>query len=170
MPKPTPTTDRPGDRVLRNVEIWGRRTSMRLEQIYFDALSTVARERGTHPNMIATEASDLAKHGGSTTTSAVRVHVASSIGEAPRKPDEFRGLVNRSRRNLFVDQRRICVCLEDFFWEGVTDVARDNEMSLDATIEHLSKTVGGATSRASAVRIAVLQRRLALAYPDAAAA
>ena len=45
-----------GDRTIGNVEVFGRRTSMRLEQSYWDALRSIARARNTHPNVVVSDA------------------------------------------------------------------------------------------------------------------
>jgi predicted DNA-binding ribbon-helix-helix protein len=160
----------PGSRTVRNMEIWGRRTSMRLEIAFFEALVLIAKHRGVHPNVIVTEAAELANKGGSTATSAVRVYLAGSANGVPPSQTMFSKMLARKQRNLFLGQRRVCISLEDFFWEGVTNIAREKEMSLDGTVERLAMAVPGATSRASAIRVAVLQHELALANAKIGAA
>lgn len=148
-----------GDRTIGNVEVFGRRTSMRLEQAYWDALRQIAQKRGTHPNVIVSEAARLAEGSGVSLTSAVRVYLAVACnGETP-SADDFHRQVSRVRMNLSYKKRRITVFLEQFFWDGLTEIARRDQLSLDETVEWVATNVPGATSRASAVRLAVLDDR-----------
>jgi predicted DNA-binding ribbon-helix-helix protein len=150
-----------GERTIGNVEVFGRRTSMRLEQSYWDALRTIAAARGTHPNIIVSEAARLAEGSGVSLTSAVRVYLAViCAAEAPSAP-EFHRQVSRVRMNLSYKNRRITVFLEQFFWDGLTEIARRNQASLDEIVEWVAVNVPGATSRASAIRLAVLDDRAA---------
>jgi predicted DNA-binding ribbon-helix-helix protein len=149
-----------GARTIGNVEVFGRRTSMRLEQSYWDALRLVAKARGTHPNIIVSEAARLSKNSSTSLTSSVRVHLAVvCVGPTPTEV-EFRQQVDRVRMNLSFKKRRITVFLEQFFWDGLTEIARRNQTSLDETVEWVAANVPGATSRASAIRLAVLDDRL----------
>jgi predicted DNA-binding ribbon-helix-helix protein len=148
-----------GDRTIGNVEVFGRRTSMRLEQSYWDALRDIARARNTHPNVIVSEAARLAEGSGVSLTSAVRVYLAVACnGEVPTA-EAFHHQVSRVRMNLSYKKRRITVFLEQFFWDGLTEIARRDQSSLDETVEWVATNVPGATSRASAVRLAVLDDR-----------
>jgi predicted DNA-binding ribbon-helix-helix protein len=149
-----------GSRTIGNVEVFGRRTSMRLEQSYWDALRLVAKARGTHPNIIVSEAARLSKGSGASLTSAVRVHLAAVCVDDTPNEAELRHQVQRVRMNLSFKNRRITVFLEQFFWDGLTDIARRNQTSLDETVEWVATNVPGATSRASAIRLAVLDDRL----------
>lgn len=149
-----------GSRTIGNVEVFGRRTSMRLEQSYWDALKMVAQARGTHPNIIVSEAARLSKGSGASLTSAVRVHLAAICVDPVPTEIEFRQQVERVRMNLSFKKRRITVFLEQFFWDGLTEIARRNQTSLDETVEWVAMNVPGATSRASAIRLAVLDDRL----------
>jgi predicted DNA-binding ribbon-helix-helix protein len=149
-----------GARTIGNVEVFGRRTSMRLEQSYWDALRQVAKARGTHPNIIVSEAARLAKGSGVSLTSAVRVHLAVVCADETPTEAEFHQQVARIRMNLSFKKRRITVFLEQFFWDGLTEIARRNQTSLDETVEWVATNVPGATSRASAIRLAVLDDRL----------
>ncbi len=150
-----------GARTIGNVEVFGRRTSMRLEQSYWDALRLVAKDRGTHPNIIVSEAARLSKGSGVSLTSAVRVHLAVICADQTPTDAEFHQQVSRIRMNLSFRKRRITVFLEQFFWDGLTEIARRNLTSLDETVEWVATNVPGATSRASAIRLAVLDDRLA---------
>ena len=149
-----------GSRTIGNVEVFGRRTSMRLEQSYWDALKLVAKVRGTHPNIIVSEASSLANGSGASLTSAVRVHLAVVCVDPVSTEIEFRQQVERVRMNLSFKKQRITVFLEQFFWDGLTEIARRNQTSLDEAVEWVAANVPGATSRASAIRLAVLEDRL----------
>jgi|GEM_PF-1578782 predicted DNA-binding ribbon-helix-helix protein len=149
-----------GSRIIGNVEIFGRRTSMRLEQSYWNALRLVAKARGTHPNIIVSKAARLSKGSGASLTSAVRVHLAAVCVDDTSNEVEFRHQIQRVRMNLSFKNRRITVFLEQFFWDGLTDIARRNQTSLDETVEWVATNVPGATSRASAIRLAVLDDRL----------
>ena len=149
-----------GSRTIGNVEVFGRRTSMRLEQSYWDALRLVAKARGTHPNIIVSEAARLSKGSGASLTSAVRVHLAAVCVDDTQNEAEFRHQVQRVRMNLSFKNRRITVFLEQFFWDGLTEIARRNQTSLDETVEWVATNVPSATSRASAIRLAVLDDRL----------
>jgi predicted DNA-binding ribbon-helix-helix protein len=156
-----------GDRTIGNVEIFGRRTSMRLEQSYWDALREIARARNTHPNIIVSEAARLSEGSGVSLTSAVRVYLAVACnGETPSAAD-FHRQVSRIRMNLSYKKRRITVFLEQFFWDGLTEIARRDQSSLDETVEWVATNVPGATSRASAVRLAVLDDRTSRLYKAA---
>jgi predicted DNA-binding ribbon-helix-helix protein len=149
-----------GDRTVGNVEVFGRRTSMRLEQSYWNALRFVAKARGTHPNIIVSEAARLSKGSGVSLTSAVRVHLAVVCADETPSEAEFHQQVSRIRMNLSFKKRRITVFLEQFFWDGLTEIARREQTSLDETVERVAGSVPGATSRASAIRLAVLDDRL----------
>ena len=149
-----------GSRIIGNVEVFGRRTSMRLEQSYWNALRLVAKARGTHPNIVVSKAASLSKGSGASLTSAVRVHLAAVCVDDTSNEAEFRHQVQRVRMNLSFKNRRITVFLEQFFWDGLTDIARRNQTSLDETVEWVATNVPGATSRASAIRLAVLDDRL----------
>lgn len=132
---------------------------MRLEQSYWDALREIARARNTHPNIIVSEAARLSEGSSVSLTSAVRVYLAVACnGETPSAA-EFHRQVSRIRMNLSYKKRRITVFLEQFFWDGLTEIARRDQSSLDETVEWVATNVPGATSRASAVRLAVLDDR-----------
>lgn len=155
------SADDVGARTIGNVEVFGRRTSMRLEQSYWDALRLVAKARNTHPNIIVSEAARLSQGSGASLTSAVRVHLAVVCADETPTEAEFHQQVGRIRMNLSFKKRRITVFLEQFFWDGLTEIARRNQTSLDETVEWVSANIPGATSRASAIRLAVLDDRLA---------
>ena len=132
---------------------------MRLEQAYWEALREIARKRNTHPNIVVSEAARLAEGSGVSLTSAVRVYLAIACnGEVP-STENFHQQVSRIRMNLSYKKRRITVFLEQFFWDGLTEIARRDQSSLDETVEWVATNVPGATSRASAVRLAVLDDR-----------
>ena len=154
------TAEECGSRTIGNVEVFGRRTSMRLEQSYWDALRLVAKLRGTHPNIMVSEAAGLANGSGASLTSAVRVYLAAVCVDPISTEIEFRHKVKRVRMNLSFKKRRITVFLEQFFWDGLTEIARRNQTSLDEAVEWVAASVPGATSRASAIRLAVLDDRL----------
>lgn len=149
-----------GSRSIGNVEVFGRRTSMRLEQSYWDALRLVAKARGTHPNIIVSDAARLSEGSGASLTSAVRVHLAAVCSDDILNEADFHHQVQRVRMNLSFKNQRITVFLEQFFWDGLTEIARRDQTSLDETVERVATNVLGATSRASAIRLAVLDDRL----------
>ncbi len=59
--------------VIRNIVVAGRRTSVRLEPVMWDALHEIARQRKLSVNALATEIDD--RRSASSLTAAIRVYI-----------------------------------------------------------------------------------------------
>lgn len=62
-------------RSTRNIEIWGRRTSFRLEEPFWVGLERCARDRGVSITTLITDVVDAHRDSGATMSSALRVFV-----------------------------------------------------------------------------------------------
>ncbi len=88
----------------RNVRIAGRRTSMRLEQPYWEALAEIARREGTDIDSVCSMIAEKRSGGG--LSSAVRIEVMLFFRERLAQLDAFAQAALAKQQAAPVPQRR----------------------------------------------------------------
>lgn len=138
------------ERTVRNVDILGRRTSMRLEKAFWEmGREIVSGYRFGNISNLFSQA--VRENFGASMSSAVRCYLLGKCIDI----SHLDNICLRIRRNLMVNGRRTSVSMEIAYWEGLSCVCRDEERSLDEVFNDLI-ALSSATSMASSMRVGVL--------------